>query len=74
MSSSQSVWIVTAKDLIAIIVTPVFGYMAGVWHKGRVLTAGAVCMLFGNFLFLVPQFATGVYELGASQGDGLCGK
>ena len=72
LSSSQSVWIITTQEIVAGIFSPLFGYFAVFWHKGRMLTAGAFCMVIANFLFLVPQFATDPYALGTSEAGGTC--
>ncbi len=74
LTSANAAWVISSQDLVAAVISPIFGYLSGFLHMGKVLTWGAICMAVGSFLMCVPQFGAPPYELGPMlEDDRSCG-
>ncbi|KAM9065968.1 solute carrier organic anion transporter family member 4A1 [Sarcophilus harrisii] len=73
LHSYQSGLIASSYDIAACVCLTFVSYFGGTGHKPRWLGLGVLVMGLGSFLFALPQFTTGHYEVNFSEEFGTCG-
>ncbi|XP_021347931.1 solute carrier organic anion transporter family member 4A1-like [Mizuhopecten yessoensis] len=74
LSSTESGAIASCYDIASVLCLIPVSYFGGLGCKPRYLGIGVFVMGLGSLMFALPQFISGLYEMGGPEGPNLCGE
>lgn len=74
LSSTESGAIASCYDIASVLCLIPVSYFGGLGCKPRYLGIGVFVMGLGSLMFSLPQFTSGLYEVGRPNGPSLCGE